>query len=446
MLFLFIVQACVAVGVVLLVVRNILSCFSSNKSSSSDVVVEKREQVIEEESKEKKSTSTTTTKEVAETSKVKSTPSHRPSVYTPSVHTPSIHIPSSSKQGIIKGKDLPHDAWAQSPGSREVSMSGYLYKRRRNGNRRWKRLKNVIKAMSPRRFSFSKKKSNLSTSTSSRKSNSDVTKSSSKESWQRRFFELPSGKFLRYYRTHTKARRSKRNGMARPDGAIDLSHVTSLQMSRESCGNKNIVCVIHLYFENEKENKSEKIVYSLGIDAADEADASHWFSVLQERVESCRVSSKDCDDEEDGAINMTSLPLMSGDDAKTQSLDRFDIIQDHKSSVAEHMQHDVEPVFSFATVTVKHHLNEKEQDALRELITIINSDVETVTLKRGDTVHVNKSTVRFSKAHSSILRSLDNNTHTQTRSDVFSPVTKTRTTRWNSFVNGIFADVNSHLT
>ena len=92
--------------------------------------------------------------------------------------------------------------------------------------------------------------------------------------------------------------------------AIDLSHVTSLQMSRESCGNKNIVCMIHLYFENEKEKKSEKIVYSLGIDAADEADASHWFSVLQERVESCRVSSKDCDDEEDGAINMTSLPLM----------------------------------------------------------------------------------------------------------------------------------------
>ena len=56
-----------------------------------------------------------------ETSKVKSTPSHRPSVYTP-----SIHIPSSSKQGVIEGKDLPHDAWAQSPGSREVSMSGYL--------------------------------------------------------------------------------------------------------------------------------------------------------------------------------------------------------------------------------------------------------------------------------------------------------------------------------
>ena len=44
------------------------------------------------------------------------------------------------------------------------------------------------------------------------------------------------------------------------------------------------------------------------------------------------------------------------------------------------MQHDVESVFSF-TVTVKHNLNEKQQDALRELIAIINSDVETVTLK-----------------------------------------------------------------
>ena len=106
--------------------------------------------------------------------------------------------------------------------------------------------------MSPRRFSFSKKKSKLSTPSSSMKSssNSDVTKSSQESPSV--FLKLPSGKFLRYYRTHTKARRSKRNGMARPDGAIDLSHVTSLQMSRESCGNKNIVCMIHLYFENEK--------------------------------------------------------------------------------------------------------------------------------------------------------------------------------------------------
>ena len=176
-------------------------------------------------------------------------------------------------------------------------------------------------------------------------------------------------------------------------------------------------------------------MYSLGIDAADEADASHWFSVLQERVESCRAASKDCDDEEDGAINMTSLPLMNGDAAKTPSFDRFDIIQDHKSSVAEHMQHDVEPVFSFATVTVKHNLNEKQQDALRELIAIINSDVETVTLKSGDTVHVNKSTVRFNTfehfyiSDNSIL-SRDENPY-----DTL-----------NSFVNDTFADVTSHRT
>ena len=99
-----------------------------------------------------------------------STPSHRPSVYTP-----SIHIPSSSKQGVIKGKDLPHDAWAQS-GSREVSC-GDIFTNETKRNRRWKRLKNVIKTMSPRRFSFSKKVETVDT-TSSRKSNSDVTKSS----------------------------------------------------------------------------------------------------------------------------------------------------------------------------------------------------------------------------------------------------------------------------
>ena len=55
MLVLFIVQACVAVGVVLFVVRNILSLFSSNKSSTKDDVEKKEKVIEEEESKEKKS-------------------------------------------------------------------------------------------------------------------------------------------------------------------------------------------------------------------------------------------------------------------------------------------------------------------------------------------------------------------------------------------------------
>ena len=85
----------------------------------------------------------------------------------------------------------------------------------------------------------------------------------------------------------------------------------------------------------------------------------------------------------------------------------------------------------------------RDNKMLRELIAIINSDVETVTLKSGDTVHVNKSTVRFQE-HSSI--SDYKHIHTQTRSDAIYPVTKTRTTRWNSFVNDTFADVTSHRT
>jgi hypothetical protein len=333
----------------------------------------------------------------------------RRSTDTPKLKHLGSSTPSSSTRCIVKGKELPHLVWAQSPKSREVFMSGYLYKRRRNGNKRWKRLKNVIKAMSPRRFSLSRKRS----SSSSTLKSGNVTNAVSNESWQRRFFELPSGNFLRYYRTHTRARRSKRKGVTRPDGAIDLSHITSLQMSREPCGHKDIVCVIHLYFQDASvdenvrprrnstftKNSSGKMVYSLGIDKADEADASHWFSVLHDRIQSCRkVEDKDKDDDDDeyddGAINMTSLPLLKHCEKSSDSFE----LQDHKSSRGDQIQNDVvEPIdgmFSFATVTVKHNLNEKEQDALRELITIVNSDIETVSLKNGVTVHLNKSTIR----------------------------------------------------
>ena len=104
-------------------------------------------------------------------------------------------------------------------------------------------------------------------------------------------------------------------------------------------------------------------MYSLGIDAADKRMQVTGLVFCRNEL-SRVVLHQDCDDEEDGAINMTSLPQMNGTLQRHHHLIDF-IIQDHKSSVAEHMQHDVEPVFSFATVTVKHNLNERQQDASR---------------------------------------------------------------------------------
>lgn len=320
------------------------------------------------------------------------------------------------KRHVLKGREMPKEATSKQV--RGSSMSGYLWKRaRRKRSKPLRRLSAALMSMSPRE----RKKT---------PQQRDMEKEESM--WQRRFFELPPGKFLLYYRTYSRARRARRKQSdAKPDGVIDLSRVVALGSTKDvKKFKRNFVCVIKLTFQGDDKKTT---VYSLGVDEEHEHEEDHWYELLRERIRTYRPKNKSLSSEDDSVLDTTWKEDMhmdvrrNGSDDGTndrdelssnvstfscrQSLSSFESSDDAETgpreTAASELSHQTpvpqlhfsgsgdassrqrrtsstprvyRPYVDFASVVGKHNLDDSQRDALRDLIRRIEDGVETVTI------------------------------------------------------------------